>query len=720
MNPWLKQMQKEASMRKPFLVALIGLALAACGSDEGPQTPDGPEGGPCQIRSDKENTPAYPFNFQQFKSDIWPDLVSSCGAGGCHKSPSANTYNVWSADEKTCPDVQSFNAFFEKVSYQNVESSLLIKNMNGVDPHSPSFATSPLLTEIQAFVQAAADLANPPTDQTNLFDKDVFAQKVQPALDELQCASSGCHGLPAGIAGLAFALNPANPSAELDANFVTLTSTKYIDQTLTDATASKLYKKSTDGHRTVVFAGSDLADLDSWIQLALDAANEGETPVLCEDGTKFNFAVFGDEIRPMLEGELDYNDINNGNVRTGCTRGPCHGMDRGPGTFYLKPGGTDEELVNSFRCFVDTKNPSNSQVLLCPLNLAGCRAGLRHPGEDVFDDVLDLNYQKLLSYIYATEAGNSPLDFAFFVRKINPIFSNPDDCADAGIACADGGCHERQSDGSADNGSNFPLIRDATDEPGLFANFVASANFTFFPDGSQSSLVLYPTNEIEDVDNNALATGEEHPGGVCFDINSQQALDIQKFAGGLRPNVDGFLQDFLVAGVFPAANVTDEVAPFDERTIEPKIFDRSGQSVEFNSGEWDGLFSANAEVDLLEAFPAAAANINQVAYALVYVMNTASNDEDVVVTVESENDVQLFIGDSPGTIGRDGDGVSDTVTLPNYLESKQLTRIMLKVFQKEGNATFAFTMNFTDENGVPLNDEGKELVFVLSNVTGGI
>jgi hypothetical protein len=715
-------------MRKPFLVALTGLTLAACGGGGGGGTPPPiDEPAECDLDADLEPYPGYPYRFDTFKSTILSDLQSSCVGGGCHTAPNGiGGFNVFPASEKLCPDVQTFKSFIGKVDYRNVSGSILLKNMNGGDAHTPSFVDSPLTTKLTDFVQAAADEANPSDGGSNLFDKATFASDVQPALDAAGCAVTGCHAAPNGAVGFSLTANPAAGSAELDANFATVTSLKYIDQTVDSADQTKLYVYATNGHQGPKLDGSDDTALQAWIQAGLDKVDPGDEPVVCADEGDFNVGVFGSEIRPMLEGEIDYNDIDSGVVRTGCARGPCHGDPSfaSAGKFYLDPNGSDEELLDSFRCFVNPENPANSQLLLCPLNLSGCRSGSRHPGEDIFESVQDLNYQKLLSYVYAARSGASPLDFAFFVRKINPIFSDVDACIEANTACADGGCHELQNDGTADGGSNFPLIRDAFEEEELVFNFNSASNFVLFDfeNANQSSLVLYPTNGIADVDNNVLATGDEHPGGECFAVDSQFALDIEKFAAGLRPDGDGFLRDFLVAGVFPAGDVTDKAAPFNEDTVTPTIFDLSGQSGQFNEGQWDGLFSANQVVNLFDdqAFPGAAGGANQLAYAVAYVVNATGNPIDVVVTAASlENDLQLFV-ENQTSLGRDGNNASVTVTLEPFDEVKAPTRILLKVFQEEGDVNFDFTMNFADDNGVPLTDATQELVFVLSGKNGGI
>jgi hypothetical protein len=712
-------------MRKPFLLALTGLALVACGpSGDPPATPDagGGDGGPCQIKSAVEGTPGSPFNVNDFKTNIWPDLVATCGLSGCHKAGAAGatTFNIWSPDDAECPDVQSFNAFYDRVDFRtNVANSLLLKNMDGSDAHVPPYADSPLLPKFRAFVQAGFDAFNgggPGGDLTGYFDEDVFATQIQPLLDSLSCTTSGCHNTTDNAGNLGLTPNPAAGSAELKANFAKMTT--YVSQDSATAQETTLYFRATDKHRGFAFADGDLSALQDWIQDALDLlGGPGGNPVLCAPEAAFNVGVFRDEILPMLQGRVDWNDIDSGRTSTGCARSECHGRNRGPGTFFLDPNGTPEDNINSLRCFLDLTNPSASQALLCPLNLSGCNKR-PHPGSDIFFGVDDLNYQKLLAFAYATKNGATPLDFAFFVRKINPIFNDPNAVQDAalGLTCASSSCH-RALNGVADNGSNFPIFPEATDPADLFNNFISAANFTHFPQANQSSLFLYPTNEVANQDN-PLATGLNHPGGKCFEVDDVEAIDILKFAGGLRPNAEAFAQDFLVAGLFAATDVTDD-ALFNEETVEPKIFDRSGQGQQFNQGLWDGFFSPVAQVNLLDAFQVADA-AGTLAYAVLNVVNTTSNELDVVVNVLSENDVELFVGDDAGDIGRDGDGVSSTVRLPSFNDTKEVTRVMLKVFQQADEATFGFTMQFTDDENNLLTDATKELVFVLAKNAGGI
>ncbi len=168
--------------------------------------------------------------------------------------------------------------------------------------------------------------------------------------------------------------------------------------------------------------------------------------------------------------------------------------------------------------------------------------------------------------------------------------------------------------------------------------------------------------------------------------------------------------------------MTDD-APFDEDSLKPKIFERSGQSGQFNQGQWDLFAAADENIDFLQAFVVADAE-EQFALAVAYVINTTTRELDTVITVQSDNDIVLRVGAEPDlvqeAIGRDGVGATITARLPAFGTSKTTTRIMVKAFQKVGDVGLDFTMQFADDNGNILTDATKELVFTLSGDLGGI
>ncbi|WP_428261995.1 hypothetical protein [Haliangium sp.] len=718
-------------MRKLYLVAISGLLMAGCGGGGGDNpAPDAgpPPVDPCQIKSESEATPGFPFNYGTFRNDVWPTLQASCGLSGCHLQPNgAGNYSVWGSADGACPDAESFNAFYEVADFRvNPANSKAVTAIDGtLATHPPVANAADIASSLLAYIQDAYDTANPgqgPGDLTGFFEQNTYETVIDPAIQQANCTAAGCHNVTDKAGNFGINVNPAAGSAEMDENFQIVTSYVALGN-ITDATQSKLYAFSTNAHRGIQLGVQEASALEQFIKAAIDAfGGDGGGATGCVNVRQFNTGVFEEEILPVLRGDVDLNDRDGGRTTTGCMRSECHARQRGTGTLYLDPFAPVEQNLENFSCYIDLLNPSNSQVLLCPLKLNGCQK-VPHPGDDIFFGVDDRNYQRLLSFIYATQNGASPLDFAFFVRKINVLFNDETAVQDGnlGLTCADtNGCHGVLFPGQdVPGGSNFAILPEATEEADLVFNYFQAANFTFFPDATQSSLFLYPTNEIANV-NNDLATGLPHPGGEDFAVNDQEAIDILQWAGGLRPNGQGLLQNFLVAGDFPATDVTDEEIP-GEATIQPRIFERSGQPLQFNQGEWDGFFSAVELIDLNDPEQGFLQDqaFDRLVYAVAYVVNTTSRDLRTVVTVTSPNDVELFVGDS-NTIGRDGAGAALTVNLPSYRDSKEVTRILLKVFQKAADEQFEFTMQFADDNGNLLTDVTKELVFTLSNVDLGI
>lgn len=117
----------------------------------------------------------------------------------------------------------------------------------------------------------------------------------------------------------------------------------------------------------------------------------------CADEGDFDVDVFGEEILPILAGEIDLNNPDGGGSIVGCTRGPCHGSPR-PDAFNLDVAGPVEENLEAFACFVDLRRPRRSQVLVCPSGDERC-VTFPHPGDEILRDRDDLNYDRILDYI---------------------------------------------------------------------------------------------------------------------------------------------------------------------------------------------------------------------------------------------------------------------------------------------------------------------------------
>jgi hypothetical protein len=546
------------------------------------------------------------------------------------------------------------------------------------------------------------------------FDVQRFEAEILPDL-QATCARAGCH-LGDGGSGYRVWVDSDSSCATVESFNAFYARTDFAVEV-----DNSPILRTIDG--TTEHPGSPIdpqlvAEIRGFIQDAHVQYTGEAGPGGCAPATRFDLAVFEDEIMPYFEALVDYNDTDTGRSNVGCARSECHGRDRGPGTFHIDPSRTPAANLDSFRCFVNLQNPSASQALACPLNLSTCQAA-PHPGADVFFGVDDLNYQKLFAFVLAAKNGDQPLDFAFFVRKINPMLNDENAVQDGliGLTCASQGCHSAPSD----NGVNFDIIPEATTPQDLFINYVEAAKFVYAPNVTQSSLFMYPTNQVANPDN-AAATNQQHPGGECFAVADQEALDVLEFAGGLRPDGQGFLHHFLVAGLFPAIDVTDEPVE-NENLTTPRIFDRSGQSGQFNQGLWDLHSSAGENVDFLQAFSVADAEA-QLAFAVAYVLNTTPNDLDIVITVRSENDVMLLAGTAldsfATTVGRDGADATLSVSLSPFESSQKLTRLMVKAYQQADEPGLGFSIQFTDDNGNLLTNATGELVFALGGEGGGL
>lgn len=456
-------------------------------------------------------------------------------------------------------------------------------------------------------------------------------------------------------------------------------------------------------------------DIEEIVDAAPEVRDGADAGVPCVDVSRLNAGVFSDVILFGLAGRVDWNDVGSGRTQTGCAQPLCHGTKHGPGRFHVSEDSSDEENLASFACFIDPAQPSRSQILVCPLNINSCEER-PHPGGDVFFGPDDRNYQRILAYLYSIEGVPNPYDFAFYVRRIEPILNDPEAVEDGawGLSCASGGCHRSLAIGEPpESGSNFGIIPAARTEEELRHNYRNATAFLHFPDPSQSALYLYPTDEIADEENNDFATGFGHAGGG-FATSDPEAQAVLQWAGGLRPDTQGRLRHWLVAGDFDANDITDAIP--DEAEIEPRIFLRSGQPAEFHDGLWDTFFSTQAFIDLNQMGQGffRAAPTDRLAYAVAYLFTTFPQDRELVVTATSPNTIQLFV-DSESTVATPGQDATLEVTLPG--QSTSGLRIMVKVLQSSSDSQFGFELRLTDPSGVL---PPQDTVFVKLEPEGGI
>ena len=699
--------------------------VAGCVEETG--QPSNTGGDECQINAEGEKSPGYPYDLAEFGEKVLPMLQGNCAAAGCHAAPEGQKgFTVWAqAAVGDCGYAQTFNSLSDFIDLASPSNSAVIVSVSGalathpfiLPPEDERYTTLlDYITKASQLFIADGGAGSTPPPGASPFDYAVFQTAIQPILDTAEdrgCAQSACHGTGAGNFRLTAA--PARDSAEMEANFIEVTRR----MNLASPETSLFYLQATTRHgaNASVLASRQQAEaILAWIKTAAENSG-GENPG-CVPVDRFNGNVFADEVLPLLRGDIDYNNPGSGSTTTGCMRGPCHGTDRGPGILYLSDTQDAARNLANFACFVDVRNPSRSQALLCPLDDPGC-VRRPHPGQDVFGGADDLNYQKLLAFIYGSQLDATPLDFAFFVRRVNPIFNdlNAVEGGAQGRTCGDtASCHGVSVAGQPPpNGSNFPIIPNATDKARLTFNFASASSFVNFVNPEESSLFLYPTNEIANVADHPYATGLPHPGGEDFAVDSVEARTILKFAQGLRPDGNGFVTDFLVAGDYPATQISD-LTPVNEIGSKPEIFDSSGAQ-QFNNGQWDGFFAADETIDLNVAFPRAATS-GRAAYAVVYLTNTTSTDITAQIVVDTNNAARVFVGDAL-VAQADGNEISAVASLPSYRASNTTTRVMIKLLQRSGDDDFRFTLALRDEFGRPLTDSSGEIVIQLGP-NGGI
>jgi hypothetical protein len=709
-------------MAKHLFVLLITSTaplIAGCfGSPDKPAPVTDPA---CQLDSKNEKSPGYPFDVARFGSEVLPVVARSCGAQGCHGAPAGNSgFTVWAeAKPGDCDFGKTFNSVAGKIDLTTPGNSRLTAVVSGgAAGHPFTFpANAPELATLSRFASdAAANFAadgggvTPPPGPSP-FNAATYGTTIQPMFEA--CATAGCHGNGAG--GFTLKASPAAGSPELTANFVAVTALA----NLAAPEKSLIYIQA-----TVLHAGGASKTVDAtqaqallaWITDAKQNAGQNPNPS-CAPIDKFNAGVFSSEVVPILSGALDLNAPGGQGRGAGCMSSACHGVDRGPGKLSLLASADTATLLQNFACFVNLSAPSSSEILACPLNTPGCRKD-PHPGQDVLGGADDLNYQRLLAFVYGAKADVSPLDFAFFVRRVNPIFSdiNAVEGGAQGRGCADtASCHGVAIAGQAPpNGSDFPIIPDASGLDRLTFNFVSATGFVSFLRPDESSLFLYPTDEIANRAAHPFATGLPHPGGLDFATSSAEARAIVQWAGGLRPDALGFQHNWLVAGDFAATLISDPTV-IDEATVAPSIFDRGGGS--FNAGEWDGLFADAAEVDLNVAFPRAQTG-GRVAYAAAYAINTVPRPLQAQLVVATDNPIRIYVDGALIAQNDQRGGTTAFMTLKPAGGGKP-TRLLIKILQRANDPKFAFTAQLRDQAGQLLTDGTGELVFTLGP-NGGI
>jgi hypothetical protein len=541
------------------------------------------------------------------------------------------------------------------------------------------------------------------------FDFATFVADVQPALDSAEgkgCTAAACHAAGAGNFTL-HARPPANgPQAR--ANFEAAVKRVKIDE----PEASDLLRRGAEPRhgagQSVVYTAEQRAKILSWIQRA--KGNPGPVAAGCTPATSFNVGVFRSEILPILLGDVD---LNRPGVpaSTGCAKSVCHGQER-PGALHLSRALSVEDNLRNFACHVDIASPSSSQVVACPLNEPRCKKP--HPGGPVWFGAGDHNYQRVLSWIYAAKGASSPLDFAFFVRHVQPLFDD-NTLGAAPKACSSAaGCHGVSRAGELPpNRSNLPLLVNPATKTAYTANFDAAKTFVGHLAAEGSPLYLHPTNEIaRPAVPGSYARGVPHGGGTVIASDSAQARAILTWARGLRVEAAGGEPYWLTAGPYAGLAAVADPTALDERNVKPTIFDTAPGAAA--GATWDLLVSPpGATLDLAPRFPTIAGAATAV-YAAAYVLNTSTSDRALAVSLTTPNAAIVWAGATQIAASNGGPEATGVVTAA----AKASTRILVKLLRRPTDEAFAMTVRIRNASGSPLADDG--VVLIKLDPSGGL
>ena len=681
-------------------------------------------GGECVITGGNEQNPGYPFSLTKYEQEALPALKTNCAS--CHDGEGVGVaaFKTWAAAAApgNCSFVNTFEAVKAASDTTRPDQSQIVLARTTADHTAvPGEAFDTLLSFIQdANTTCVADggCVDNGGALTSFFNEETFATVIQPALDATGCAVTGCHLAPNGQFGFSLNAAPAEGSPEMEANFDMVTQTKYANLE-GEPNAALLYVQATTPHNSATTPTIDAAAADAMLQWITDAKTlydeqGGGTPVNCSDPTLLNPLAWPDEILPMLSGEVDYNDQNNDNILTGCTRGPCHGQLR-PGSFDLV--GTPEEALEKFACFIDLTSPSNSQVLQCPADVPALPSWTTRAAS--------------CSWTPTTSTTRS------CCRSCSP----PCRIAPRSTSRSSPAPSTRCSMTRRLVTTSWPTSRAPTRAPAMAATWPAAclpitptsaSSPTQAPTSTRSAPTTRPLTTssasacrsrarcsctrptpIADRDDplfGDFATGIQHGAGQCFAQDSAQAAAVLAWAEGLRPDADGFLVNFLVTGAFATVDPDDERL-FNEDTLRPQIFLQSnGEDLE----EWDFFPSAEQIVNLGAFLDALGGDVGQgrTAYAAAYLINTTGVDLQVQLNIENtENEIELYFGNVRASSAAGGGAVSATLTIPAYDAAVEPPRIMMRIHQAVDDAAMAFSAQIVDaDNNVPFNGEEDDII----------
>lgn len=267
--------------RSPLLIALVGapLLLVACyGPPPRAEDDGGDDGGDdaCELPTQGNQAPGYPYDVETFRTDVLPVLAVSCGAVGCHGDPvGSGNFTLWAdALQDDCSFAQTFSQVAAQIDLASPTDSRLLQAPSGGSTTHPRVleATAPGYAALKLYIDDAVLRGGsgggggggvPGGDDPH--DGQVFTTVIQPMLDDYGCSRVGCHGSGAG--GFTFVANATG--ADLEANFDAVTQRNDLD----DPTQSRVYVKGVSSHSgSEELSAGDVRKFLDWVTAAADQA----------------------------------------------------------------------------------------------------------------------------------------------------------------------------------------------------------------------------------------------------------------------------------------------------------------------------------------------------------------------------------------------------------------------------------------------------------------
>src|SRR5262245_42474637 len=124
----------------PVLALCLPLAAGCFGEPPGGGNGDGDLDDPeCQLDTEGEQSPGYPFDMVAYESEVLPVVTGNCGASGCHAPPNGHrAFNVWvAAAPGNCDYAKTFNALARNTDLANPTNSAIFVAISGGDPNHP-------------------------------------------------------------------------------------------------------------------------------------------------------------------------------------------------------------------------------------------------------------------------------------------------------------------------------------------------------------------------------------------------------------------------------------------------------------------------------------------------------------------------------------------------------------------------------------------------------